>query len=93
MALTKDQLVTELAEVVEVPKATSRAALEALAGIAANQLSSGEEITLPGIGKLKAVDRPARTGRNPATGAEIKIPAKRVVKFVPSKNLDETVNN
>jgi DNA-binding protein HU-beta len=50
------------------------------------------EITLPGIGKLKVTERPARTGRNPSTGAAIEIAAKKVVKFVPAKVLSDSIN-
>jgi DNA-binding protein HU-beta len=58
----------------------------------ADQLENGAEITLPGIGKLKVTERPARTGRNPSTGAAIEIAAKKVVKFVPAKVLSDSIN-
>nr|WP_211840300.1 HU family DNA-binding protein [Saccharopolyspora hirsuta] len=90
--MTKDQLVTEIAEAVDVSKASARAALDALTEIVAGQLESGGEVTLPGFGKFKVADRPARTGRNPATGEAIEIAAKRVVKFVPAKALEDTLN-
>ncbi|MER7014449.1 HU family DNA-binding protein [Saccharopolyspora sp. NPDC000359] len=92
MALTKDQLVTEIAEAVDVSKTSARAALDALTEIVADQLTSGGEVTLPGFGKFKVADRPARTGRNPATGESIEIAAKRVVKFVPAKALEDSLN-
>ncbi|RMR67402.1 DNA-binding protein HU, form N [Pseudomonas savastanoi pv. fraxini] len=60
--------------------------------IVAYQLASGAEITLPGIGKLKVAERPARTGRNPSTGAAIEIAAKNVVKFVSAKVLNDAIN-
>lgn len=53
--------------------------------------NGGAEVTLPGIGKLKAVAKPARTGRNPATGEEIEIPAKTAVKFTAAKALKDAV--
>ncbi|WP_191832277.1 HU family DNA-binding protein [Pseudomonas fluorescens] len=92
MALTKDQLIADIAEAIDAPKTTARNALEQLGQIVADQLENGSEITLPGIGKLKINERPARTGRNPSTGAEIQIPAKKVVKFVPAKVLTDAVN-
>ncbi len=46
---------------------------------------------LPGIGRLKKVERKARSGRNPATGATIKIPAKKVVKLTLSKALKDAI--
>lgn len=92
MALTKDQLIADIAEAVDAPKATAKNALEQLGQIVADQLENGQEITLPGIGKLKVTERPARTGRNPSTGAAIEIAAKKVVKFVPAKVLADAIN-
>ncbi|AKF44669.1 MULTISPECIES: HU family DNA-binding protein [Pseudomonas] len=92
MALTKDQLIADIAESIEAPKTTARNALEQLGQIVADQLENGVEITLPGIGKLKVAERPARTGRNPSTGAAIEIAAKKVIKFVPAKVLTDSIN-
>ncbi|KWT00942.1 hypothetical protein CFBP3846_P300045 (plasmid) [Pseudomonas syringae pv. avii] len=92
MALTKDQLVAGIAEAIDAPKTTARNALEQLGQIVADQLESGAEITLPGIGKLKVAERPARTGRNPSTGAAIEIAAKKVIKFVSAKVLNDAIN-
>lgn len=92
MALTKDQLIADIAEAVDAPKAMAKSALDRLGQIVADQLENGSEITLPGIGKLKVTERPAREGRNPSTGATIKIAAKKVVKFVPAKVLTDAVN-
>ncbi|WP_296179586.1 HU family DNA-binding protein [Pseudomonas sp. UBA1879] len=92
MALTKDQLIADIAEAIDAPKTTARNALDQLGQIVADQLESGSEITLPGIGKLKITERPARTGRNPSTGAAIEIAAKKVVKFVPAKVLTDSIN-
>ncbi|RMO89739.1 hypothetical protein ALQ33_200076 [Pseudomonas syringae pv. philadelphi] len=92
MALTKDQLVAGIAEAIDAPKNTARKALEQLGQIVADQLGNGAEITLPGIGKLKVAERPARTGRNPLTGAAIEIAAKKVIKFVPAKVLNDSIN-
>lgn len=66
--------------------------LTVLADIAQAHLAKpGAELTLPGIGKLKAVAKPARTGRNPSTGEEIEIPAKTAVKFTAAKALKDAV--
>ncbi|MCE0462077.1 MULTISPECIES: HU family DNA-binding protein [Pseudomonas] len=92
MALTKDQLINDIAESSGASKAVARNALEQLSQIVADQLENGSEITLPGIGKLKVTERPARTGRNPSTGAAIEIAAKKVVKFVPAKALNDSIN-
>lgn len=75
-----------------VSKVIVTAVLDTLADVAQKQLTgAGTELTLPGIGKLKAVSKPARTGRNPATGEEIEIPAKTAVKFVVAKALKDAV--
>jgi len=92
MALSKDQLITDIAEATDAPKATVRAVLEQLSEIVSDTLEHGDELTLPGIGKLKVGERPARTGRNPQTGATIQIAAKKVVKFVPAKALGDALN-
>lgn len=68
------------------------AMLKALAYVATQVLSTKDgEIPLPGLGKLKAVTKAARAGRNPATGAEIEIPARNVVKFSAAKALKDAL--
>ena len=92
MAITKDQLISDLAEACDLQKSDVRALLDQLGEIVADALENDSEISLPGIGKLKVSERPARTGRNPSTGAAIEIAAKKVVKFVPAKVLNDAVN-
>ncbi|AMW85743.1 MULTISPECIES: HU family DNA-binding protein [Pseudomonas] len=92
MAITKDQLIADLAESTGATKVQVRAVIEQLSQIVADQLENGGEITLPGVGKLKVTERPARTGRNPSTGAAIEIAAKKVIKLVVAKSLTDAVN-
>jgi len=92
MALSKQQLITDLAESIDLPKTQVRDLLDQLAQIASDALEHGEELTLPGIGKLKVTARPARAGRKPQTGASIQIAARKVVKFVPAKALSDAIN-
>lgn len=92
MAISKEQLISDLAEAVDAPKAQVRALLEHLSEIVSDALENSDEITLPGIGKLKVSARPARSGRNPQTGKAIEIAAKNVVKFVPAKALTDALN-
>ena len=92
MALTKDQLIADIAESTDTTKVQVRAVLEQLAQIVGDQLDNGGEITLPGVGKLKVTERPARTGRNPSTGAAIEIAAKKVIKLVVAKGLTDSVS-
>jgi DNA-binding protein HU-beta len=52
---------------------------------------SGDAVKIPGFGQFKVRDRAARMARNPATGEQVKVPAKRVFKFLPAKALKEAV--
>lgn len=92
MAITKDQLIGDLAEAVDLPKTTVRTLIDQLGEIVSEALENDGEITLPGIGKLKVSERPARTGRNPQTGKAIEIAAKKVIKLVPAKSLADSLN-
>jgi DNA-binding protein HU-beta len=82
-SLTKAQIVAGVADAAGINKKQAGAAIEALVNMAYKGAKNG--FTVPGLGKLVLVNRKARIGRNPATGAEIKIPAKRVVKFRVAK--------
>ena len=88
-AMTKGQIVAGVAEKVGITKKQAGEAIEALAGMAYKNAKNG--FTLPGLGKLVLVNRKARMGRNPATGAEIKIPAKSVVKFRVAKAAKDAI--
>ena len=59
--------------------------------VISDELANGGSVTLVGFGTFKVVQREARTGRNPKTGASINIPAKKVVTFKPGKALKEKV--
>ena len=88
-AMTKGQIVAGVAEKVGITKKQAGEALETLATMAYKNAKNG--FTVPGLGKLVLVNRKARMGRNPATGAEIKIPAKRVVKFRVAKAAKDAI--
>jgi DNA-binding protein HU-beta len=77
--LTKAQIAEQLAEKSGLTKKAMVQFLDELAALAYREAKN--VFTLPGLGKLKLANRKARIGRNPQTGKEIKIPAKRVVKF------------
>ena len=83
--MTQTQLVRALAEHGEVNNKVARTILDGLASMAIAEVKKNGVFVLPGIGRLVRVDRKARTGRNPATGESIKIPAKKVVKFRVAK--------
>ncbi|MFZ5960572.1 HU family DNA-binding protein [Pseudomonas sp. QL9] len=92
MAMTKEQLVRDIADSLDLTQASVRGVFEQLAGIVQDALENDGELTLPGIGKLKVSERAARTGRNPQTGKSIEIAAKKVVRFVPAKALADSLN-
>jgi len=77
--LTKTQTIASLAESTGLTKKDVTAVLSELVNLSYKQAKLG--FTIPGLGKLVVQNRKARTGRNPATGEQIKIPAKKVLKF------------
>lgn len=87
--MTKSQTVGALAEKSGLAKAQIARILDDLANLAYAEAQNG--FVIPGIGKLVLVNRKARVGRNPATGASIQIPAKTVVKFRVAKVCKEAV--
>jgi DNA-binding protein HU-beta len=88
-ALTKSQIVAGVAEASEISKKQAGAAMEALVAMAYKGAKDG--FTIPGLGKLVKVKRSARIGRNPATGEQIQIPAKTVLKFRIAKAAKDAV--
>ena len=88
-ALTKSQIAATLAENVGITKKQAVAVLEEVATLAYKNAKN--TFTFPGVGKPVLVNRKARIGRNPATGAEIKIPAKKVVKFRVAKAAKDAI--
>ncbi|MBV6492571.1 MAG: DNA-binding protein HRm [Turneriella sp.] len=91
--LSKTQLIAELAKKSNLDKKQADAVLVALAEIAYSEAKRAGKFTLPGFGILKLVNRPARTARNPATGATVQVPAKTVVKMTMSKAAKEAITS
>ncbi|MBL8205725.1 MAG: HU family DNA-binding protein [Blastocatellia bacterium] len=89
--MTKGQLANHLAEKFSVSKKVGGAILDEIATLAVTQTKKVGQFVIPGIGKLVKAERKARKGRNPATGAEIKIPKKTVVKFRVAKAAKDAV--
>ncbi len=88
-AMTKAQIADAIAGKAEITKKLAAMILDEIAGLAYKEAKNG--FTLPGLGKLVLVQRKARKGRNPQTGAVIKIPAKKVVKFRVAKACKDAV--
>ncbi|MFN9297440.1 MAG: HU family DNA-binding protein [Acidobacteriota bacterium] len=89
--MTQSQLIKELAEKLGVTSKQAKEFITTYAEIMVRETKKAGEASLPGIGKLVRQERKARTGRNPATGATIKIPAKKVVKFRVAKAVKDAI--
>ena len=89
--MTKSQILAALAESTGMSKKEVGDFLDKMVELAYAEVKNNGEFVLPGFGKLVKVDRKARIGRNPATGEEIKIPAKTVVKFRVAKAAKDAV--
>lgn len=88
-AMTKSQIAGHLAGKAGITKRAAGQLFDDLAALVYKEAKN--TFTLPGIGKLVLVNRKARIGRNPQTGASINIPAKRVVKFRVAKTTRDVV--
>ena len=90
--MNKTELIDAMAADAGISKAASKKALESFLGNVSSTLKSGGRISLVGFGSWSVSDRAAREGRNPQTGATIKIAAKKVVKFKAGTELSNSVN-
>jgi len=90
--MTQAQFFQAVAEAADLPKAQVRAVFAAVEAVVSKRLKGEGKIPLGGLGNVKLVDRKARIGRNPATGEQIKIAAKTVVKIAPAKGLKDAFN-
>jgi DNA-binding protein HU-beta len=89
--MNKGDLVAEVAKVLSSKK-DAQAAVDQVFSAITDALSNKDSVTLVGFGTFKTSERKARKGRNPQTGQEIDIPARKVPKFVPGKNLKDAIN-
>lgn len=89
--ITLKQLAAQLAESQDLPKKQAETLLGELVTMATEHLKDGAKLRLTGLGTLQVRARPARTGRNPATGAAIQIAASKKIAFQPAKELKESV--
>ena len=90
--MTKTEFVAKLAESTKISKKQAGQVFSTFVDTITASLKSGHRIALPGLGAFSAVKREARKGRNPQTGAEIKIPARTAVKFSTSSVLSKLVS-
>jgi DNA-binding protein HU-beta len=89
--MTQTQLVRTMAESCELSNRVARQFLENLAATAIKEVKKHGVFVIPGLGRLVRVERKARVGRNPATGATINIPAKKVVRFRVTKSVKDAI--
>jgi len=90
--VNKSDLIDAIAVGADISKAAAGRALDAVVGAVGKALKKGDTVSLVGFGTFYTSARAARTGRNPRTGAEIKIKASKVPKFRPGKALKDAVN-
>ena len=89
--MNKTELIEHIAKQTELTKADAQRALEAVIGGIKTTLKKGGTVSLLGFGSFSVNKRPARTGRNPKTGATMKIKAAKVPKFKAGKGLKDAV--
>lgn len=89
--LTQSALIKELALATGVTTKVAKHMTSVFVEIILKEVKKNGQSVVPGLGKLVRVERKARMGRNPATGAAIKIPAKKVVKFRIAKAVKDTI--
>ena len=90
--MNKTELVAAMAEKAQLSKKDAEAALKAFTDVVAEELKKGEKIQLVGFGTFEVSERAAREGRNPLTGAAMKIAASKAPKFKAGKALKDMVN-
>jgi DNA-binding protein HU-beta len=90
--VNKAELIDAVAESADLPKAAATRAIDAVIDSITTALKAGDTVSLVGFGAFSIKARPARTGRNPQTGAAIDIAASNVPVFKPGKALKDSVN-
>ena len=90
--MNKSELIDQIAKQADISKAAAARALDATVAADKTSLKKGGMVTLVGFGTFSVSKRAARSGRNPRTGASIKIKAAKVPKFRPGKALKDAVN-
>ena len=88
---SKTDVVNAIAQKSGITKKAAGIAVNTFVACVEGTLKQGGKLTIPGFGTFSVVERKARTGRNPATGKKMQIPAKKVPKFTPGKGLKEVV--
>ncbi|HSM28302.1 MAG TPA: HU family DNA-binding protein [Thioalkalivibrio sp.] len=90
--MNKSELIEAIAAEADVPTAQAGRVLDAMVSVVGNALADGEQVSMVGFGTFLVRERPARSGRNPRTGATIKIAASKTPSFKAGKALKDKVN-
>ena len=90
--MNKSELIEAIASAADISKAAATRALDAMTDNISSALCSGNDVVLVGFGTFTVFHRAARQGRNPQTGAMMKIPASKVVRFKAGKALKDEIN-
>ena len=90
--MNKADMIEHIAQAAEISKSAAERAVDAMVGAVKSSLKKGDSVTLVGFGTFYAGARAARVGRNPQTGAEIRIAAAQVPKFRAGKALKDAIN-
>lgn len=90
--MNKKELITAISDTSGLSKTDSETALNAVISCLTELLAKGDSILLPRFASLSVTERPARTGRNPATGQPIDIAASKVIRFKTATKLKEAIN-
>jgi integration host factor subunit alpha len=92
MALTKDEMASTISEVLLIDKKEATESVEKIIEIIKSTLESGEDVLMSGFGKFCVNEKDQRKGRNPATGKDLILPARKIVTFKCSGKLRQRVN-
>lgn len=90
--MNKSELIDAIADSADISKAAAGRAVDAVVEAITGALKSGDQVTLIGFGTFSVKERAERTGRNPQTGAELKIAAAKIPSFKAGKALKDAVN-
>jgi DNA-binding protein HU-beta len=89
--VNRSQLLNNFAEANELTRKEADSLVTSLLEIITNSVASGDDVAISGFAKFKRIDRPARMARNPATGEQVRVKAKRVARITPLKNFKDAV--
>lgn len=89
--MNRSQLLNKFAEDNDISRKQADEYVSSLVTIITGSVASGEDVAISGFAKFRRIDRPARMARNPATGEQVRVKAKRVARITPLKNFKDAV--